>query len=736
VIQKSKLFWLKIEQSYHYSRLSQIELEAYGMHTLIMATIDWTVNVYLDKIEEKVEAAMSGKKEKLTKKLNALLGKKNVEGTKTVVPERVDNFVVNESTCTFTENELELLNKGLNFVPDYHKRNDIVESVVDVETVLKTQSFSVQNEIRKNITPTIQKAKNQISNRNKNSTNTAVSDIITSLKNKNCVYMKADKGNKLVILDKTDYEERMNTLITDSQYTKIKRSPLSKMVKDTTDIVKEVTSVFGRRFKWRLKVSNPQVPMLYGLPKIHKPGNKMRPILSNVNAPTSKLAKWVVKEVNELPPIQSLSVKNSFDFVEKIKEIYLEKDECMVSFDVVSLFPSVPVEEGIKSLEEHLIKHSLAPEKIKVIVDAAKLCMAQNIFQFRNKFYKIEKGTCMGNSLSPLIAECFMSSFEMRLQEQGLLPRVWHRYVDDVFAIVKKDQVNKLLEILNSQYESIKFTLEMEQNGSISFLDLKLTRVADEIDVSVYHKETSTLRYITNDSHSPIQHKMAAFNSLIHRLCSLPLSVKNYMNEYQYILEAARVNGYKSSSVEKLVKKHSNKVKSSRMTTFFHQQKQQDKKRKTPRATLNYYPAITNKVSTELKKFGFEVAYTNKNKLRNLLGSTKDSTEEMKKPGIYEINCQNRNCNSKYFGQTKRCIGTRFKEHISAIKSGQTSKSSVALHAWNKRHLNISKYTIKLKKHVTKENRLDAYESYYIKKNPVNLNADNGNITSPLFSLV
>lgn len=37
------------------------------------------------------------------------------------------------------------------------------------------------------------------------------------------------------------------------------------------------------------------------LPKTHKEGKKMRPIVSKVNAPRYKLAKWLVKEFNCLP---------------------------------------------------------------------------------------------------------------------------------------------------------------------------------------------------------------------------------------------------------------------------------------------------------------------------------------------------------------------------------------------------------------------------------------------------
>lgn len=68
---------------------------------------------------------------------------------------------------------------------------------------------------------------------------------------------------------------------------------------------------------WKLSVPNPKLPRLYGLPKIHKVGKKMRPIVSNIDAPTYKLSKWVVESFKSYHQPIGLYVKNSFDFGEK-----------------------------------------------------------------------------------------------------------------------------------------------------------------------------------------------------------------------------------------------------------------------------------------------------------------------------------------------------------------------------------------------------------------------------------
>lgn len=224
-----------------------------------------------------------------------------------------------------------------------------------------------------------------------------------------------------------------------------------------------------------------------------------------------------------------------------------------MSFDVEALFPSIPVEEALNALKTHLSKQNITEEELRVYMKAATMCMKMNFFTFRNRFFKIIFGTSMGNPLSPLIAEVFMAKFETDLKSKGLLPRIWHRYVDDVFAIVKKDQLNDVLTVLNTQYPTIKFTYEMEQNNKLIFLDLELQRKQNRIDIAIHHKPTSTLRYIPSDSYAPIQHKLAAFHSLAHRLISLPLNLNNYITEYTYIKEAAKINGYSTKTIDKII---------------------------------------------------------------------------------------------------------------------------------------------------------------------------------------
>ena len=55
-------------------------------------------------------------------------------------------------------------------------------------------------------------------------------------------------------------------------------------------------------------------------------------------------------------------------------------------------------------------------------------------------------------------------------------PMFYRRYVDDCFLIFQsKEQVIPFLDCLNSKHPNIQFTHELENNGSLSFLDINIT---------------------------------------------------------------------------------------------------------------------------------------------------------------------------------------------------------------------------------------------------------------------
>jgi hypothetical protein len=96
---------------------------------------------------------------------------------------------------------------------------------------------------------------------------------------------------------------------------------------------------------------------------------------------------------------------------------------------------------------------------------------------FIKKYCEQIDGVSMGNKLGPIISDIFMNLFETKhmpeLIKLGVL--YWITFVDDTFVVIKsREQAEIILEFLNNQHKTIKFTMEKEVNGSINFLDVKI----------------------------------------------------------------------------------------------------------------------------------------------------------------------------------------------------------------------------------------------------------------------
>ena len=103
----------------------------------------------------------------------------------------------------------------------------------------------------------------------------------------------------------------------------------------------------------RIRPTGTAIPRLYGLPKIHKDGVPLRPILDMTNSPYHAMAQWLAEL---LEPVQqrlaSHSLKDTFHFVDTIDAMNVTGKK-MFSLDFSSLFTNVSLRETIDFIAEH-----------------------------------------------------------------------------------------------------------------------------------------------------------------------------------------------------------------------------------------------------------------------------------------------------------------------------------------------------------------------------------------------
>ena len=120
--------------------------------------------------------------------------------------------------------------------------------------------------------------------------------------------------------------------------------------------------------------------------------------------------------------------------------------------------------------------------------------MSESLVLFDGEYYKQIDGVAMGSSLGPIFANIFLSYYEqIRLRNcpRELKPFIYKRYVDDTFLLFRsKDYIEKFRCYLNCQHPNIKVISEIEENNSVSFLDIKIRRVNNSFSTSIYRKVT------------------------------------------------------------------------------------------------------------------------------------------------------------------------------------------------------------------------------------------------------
>ena len=201
-------------------------------------------------------------------------------------------------------------------------------------------------------------------------------------------------------------------------------------------------------------------------------------------------------------------MKNSAHFVEKISSVKIDSNDCLVSFDVKSLFTQVPVWDALVIIKDRLEHDESLSDRTAMtpqqVCSLTELCLKSTYFKHGDQFFEQTEGTAMGSPLSPVVAGLFMEDFEqMALATADREPKLWLRYVDDTFIIWPhgRTQLATFLDHLNGLCEKIQFTMETEEENQLPFLDVLVKRNENNLTTSVFRKKTHTDRYLHFRSH-------------------------------------------------------------------------------------------------------------------------------------------------------------------------------------------------------------------------------------------
>ena len=177
-------------------------------------------------------------------------------------------------------------------------------------------------------------------------------------------------------------------------------------------------------------------------------------------------------------------------------------------------------------------------------------------FRFYNEIYQQVDGVSMGSPLAP--ADLFMTHLESKLEqyEHYNKIKIYYRYVDDTFIIMngKEQDINNLVEYVNSLHPNIKFTCEKEDKFEISFLNVKVIRERTKFQTTIFRKKTNTGQLLHWHSCQANKYKTGLIRTLTFRALSI-CSSKALLNDECKIIESMLPkNGYPLNLVKRKMK--------------------------------------------------------------------------------------------------------------------------------------------------------------------------------------
>ena len=484
------------------------------------------------------------------------------------------------------------------------------------------------------------------------------------LRENNLLAVPFDKGIGICVMDQDTYNRKLDAIINLPQFEKEthkrknEKHPVLKEEERIVQMLKKLKSEnkIKESLYEKLKPIGSQPPRLYGLAKVHKTTTPLRPVLSMPGSAYYRIAKQVADWLSTVKECQINSSTQAIS--DELKNIPVENDEELVSFDICSLYTNVPVHEAIHYCAELLYNNdeNEQPDVSKeTFIELAIMSSCNVLMLTHDGFYRQKDGLAMGSPPAPNLANGWLSQFDRVIKGES---KLYSRYMDDVLKEINTNTIDQKLEEINNLHPKLEFTLEREEDGCIPFLDMKIVHNGNELTSTWFTKVTDTGLTMNFHALAPMKYKRSVVSEMVHRIHHACSTWRNFHESLEKAKAILQKNQYPPSFYEPIIHKTLSKICS--------EKKKDDSDEEEPEKKLiflQYRGKVTENFERALKRLNAPCkVITTIKKIKTVLPSLKAPVEKAMKSGlVYKISCSR--CQSCYVGQTTRHLLTRIKEH-------------------------------------------------------------------------
>ena len=276
------------------------------------------------------------------------------------------------------------------------------------------------------------------------------------------ILRKSDKSKVFHLGKVDDYEKKSKEYMAKTQAYKCVGTddPLPDLIQRTNKYLLNL-----RLAKWitqkqyeQLCINPNEVELahLYYLPKPHKIGTPLRPIISGLKHPTKRISKFLDDLLRPLfdQIASKTTITSGFELVEQLQEwskISMRQEILFCTIDVADLYTMVPQVEGVLSLKKMLdyfkLKH-VGGLKVETIIRLSRFVMQNNYFSYNGQYYHQIRRGAMGSPLTLTVANCYMFFYEQQILKQiynslGL----YSRYIILYYILCNITAIKKILSV-------------------------------------------------------------------------------------------------------------------------------------------------------------------------------------------------------------------------------------------------------------------------------------------------
>jgi hypothetical protein len=540
----------------------------------------------------------------------------------------------------------------------------------------------------------------------------------------NLTTIPSDKTNRLVITDKENLDKRILSILGDeTTYLPLAKSKQTQIEKQANQILKHIVKdKHSKSVKDKLLSTGSRPATFQVFCKDHKSnsglGYPLRPIASVRNTAAEK-TDWLVSTILvNLVSLVPANVRNAADIIDHLNLINkdaITANHVFISLDVVSLYPSIPLDFGIECVLDFAKLNWDKIDNKGLTIDQLKkaltfVCYNYEI-QFKEKIYKQIKGCPMGAHFAPpfaIITMHYIESAALNILKDKFKfsPILYKRYIDDILLgpLPKSDFTDTILETFNSVNTNIQFTLEAPKPGEpIPFLDLSIYVKDKNIEYSWHVKPNHSNNSLRIDSWIPNSVKTNYIRNSIQTVTNRCSNKTLEAAAMHRLSTRFAKNGFHKVPVFTRPKKNKNK-------------KAEQNGNNNIFLKLDFVnDRLSRKIRNIVKKYDFPIQLINKpSKNLNQMLNTHKNRNVSKHENcstcdhlpvdfscvdrflVYKFQCQL--CNQLYIGETSRPFHYRYKEHMRSlnIKDKKSALSQHALDIHKQANLTIADFSLSI----------------------------------------